>query len=221
MEEKSNQKPKKDKHPLLWKYNIILGLVVTVVIAVIGAYALFLAERLAHDYQEQNEATELFKVLSQQLDNRLYRSRRYSAALRQDNKKPAEDVAQRRQLYFDSVSTWSSHFNRNLALLQKYFGKTAAYNLCSEIQWRLECLHRKIKGAQDEKLTEGQYKKVEKKIESLRKKSIDFDFLLINAIQDRKVGRKIRRDKVAAHIDDPYCQKDTCCTLIMNSKQCD
>jgi hypothetical protein len=107
---------------------VILGFVLT---TVLGGFLGYVLQRRswAHQYRVQaaadrrEKATLLFDELSRLLDKRLYRMRRLYWSLgdhrpRQESKESRARMA----AYVAILFEWNDSINRNLALLQSYFG---------------------------------------------------------------------------------------------------
>lgn len=79
--------------------------------------------RVTFEEQERERAVKVFEEISRLLDKRLYRMRlAYWALEREQGGNPSEFAKEQWQRYRDVLLEWNDGINRNLALLQQYFG---------------------------------------------------------------------------------------------------
>lgn len=175
---------------------IVTGFILTTVLG--GALGYFFQRRTwnhQHRVQiadlERSRAVQTFDDVSRILDKRLYRMRLlYSALveLRHDE----ELVAKRMEAYRDVLVEWNDSINRNLALVQRYFGASMRERLdgpigrtAVEIGRSLqESWRRHIEGREpqaDSAATQG-------KLDSLGYLIYQFNLDLIGLIQANNVG---------------------------------
>jgi hypothetical protein len=107
---------------------VILGFLLT---TVIGGYLGYLLQQRSWSHQHRvqaaadrrEKATLLFDELSRLLDKRLYRMRRLYWSLLDDRpRQESEEARARMAAYVAILYEWNDSINRNLALLQSYFG---------------------------------------------------------------------------------------------------
>jgi hypothetical protein len=107
---------------------VILGFLLT---TVIGSYLGYLLQQRSWSHQHRvqaaadrrEKATLLFDELSRLLDKRLYRMRRLYWSLIDDRpRQESEEARARMAAYVAILYEWNDSINRNLALLQSYFG---------------------------------------------------------------------------------------------------
>lgn len=116
---------------------IVAGFFLTTVIG--GALGFFFQQRTwnhQHRVQvaerERVRAVQIFEEVSRILDKRLYRMRLLNWALTSDPY--ADDLAkQRMAAYREVLIEWNDNINRNLALVQQYFGSTMRSRLDNAI----------------------------------------------------------------------------------------
>jgi hypothetical protein len=107
---------------------VILGFLLT---TVVGGYLGYLLQQRSWSHQHRvqaaadrrEKATLLFDELSRLLDKRLYRMRRLYWSLTDDRpSQESEEARARMAAYVAVLYEWNDSVNRNLALLQSYFG---------------------------------------------------------------------------------------------------
>jgi hypothetical protein len=121
---------------------LVLGFVLTTVLG--GAVGYFFQKRAwkhQHDVSlrdsEKAAATKVFEELSVLMDKRLYRMRQLDWRLHPthlpfDRQRADEAMTDYRQVLYE----WNDSLNRNLALVQRYFGKPAKKELEDKIYAR-------------------------------------------------------------------------------------
>jgi hypothetical protein len=107
---------------------VILGFLLTTVVGGFLGYSLQ-QRSWSHQHRVQaaadrrEKATQLFDELSRLLDKRLYRMRRLYWSLLGDRPGgTSEESRARMATYVEILYEWNDSVNRNLALLQSYFG---------------------------------------------------------------------------------------------------
>jgi Tfp pilus assembly protein PilN len=107
---------------------LLVGFVLTSVLG--GALGVLFQRRTwEHQHQVQaadlkrQQASQVFDEISRLLDRRLYRLRLLNWRLQAKAEgKPHTDLDSKMQDYRDALREWNENVNRNLALLQRYFG---------------------------------------------------------------------------------------------------
>jgi hypothetical protein len=118
---------------------VIIGFLLTTVLG--GLLATYLQRQSwSHQFRAQaaaqdiDRATQVFEEVSRLLDRRLYRMRRLYWALCADvDSPPRADAQARMDDYVAVLYEWNDGINRNLALLERYFGSAARDGLDYEI----------------------------------------------------------------------------------------
>ncbi len=91
------------------------------------------AKKLA---EEKNNAMQLFQVMSTDMDNRLYCIRRVYWGI---NDEAGEDeLTQRWMRYSEILYKWNSALNKNLIMVERYFGLKMMKKLKSTLKYKLE-----------------------------------------------------------------------------------
>jgi lipase chaperone LimK len=98
-----------------------------------------------------------------------------------------QEISKREEAYQASVDNWNSNKNKNLALLERYFGthqKTVFFiNISPKfVQYGLEIMNI------SENYNERNSDKYQKEINSLSDIIYKFDFELLNAIKNNEIG---------------------------------
>lgn len=129
---------------------LVAGFLLTTVLG--GMLGTYLQNRSwSHQYaiqaaaEEREKATEIFEEISRLLDRRLYRMRRLYWALEANRERPPSEQAQKRmEEYVGILYEWNDSINRNLALIQRYFGTHRREVFDEKIGARLRDLGQKI-----------------------------------------------------------------------------
>jgi hypothetical protein len=118
---------------------VIVGFVLTTVVGGLLGY-FFQRRSWSHQYRieadarQRDRAVELFDEMSRLLDRRLYRMRRlYWALVNDGDRTPSETSRDRMADYVAVLYDWNDNINRNLALLQRYFGQGMRDRLDNEV----------------------------------------------------------------------------------------
>jgi len=118
---------------------ILLGFLLTTVLG--GFLGVYLQQRSwAHRFkveratEERDRAVQVFEEISRLLDRRLYRMRRLAWTLEREHSRPLSERGQKTLSDYDAVLfDWNDTINRNLALLERYFGNERRDDLDNEI----------------------------------------------------------------------------------------
>ena len=188
----SGEKP---NHKLFGPYHdfiiLITGFVLT---TLVGGYLTQSWQERAADIQreaehlrvEQRAATDVFEELSRLMDKRLYRMRRIHLGM--GNKLSEERMAVRWNAYREVLFEWNENLNRNLALVQRYFGDDARNTLEHKIQGGFIEFGRLLEGGTYPDNVTSRYTHRQTVADSLNNIIYNFDITLIGAIQSGKVG---------------------------------
>jgi hypothetical protein len=95
--------------------------------------------------QERERAVKVFEEISRLLDKRLYRLRQiYWALSRSAESQRKEEMEEKMEEYRAVLYEWNDNVNRNLALMQQYFGPTMRRQLDNEVGGEFVRLGRRV-----------------------------------------------------------------------------
>jgi hypothetical protein len=180
---------------------VVIGFLLT---TVIGGLLGFLFQRRAWSHQhavqvheqERERAVAIFEEVSRLMDRRLYRLRLlfWSLPKRGPGGSEHELATRRLEDYRQVLFDWNDNINRNLALLQQYFGSSFRYSLDHAVGGRfvtlggeVERLWRKEKSTEEE----SSYPPLESAIVELSHMIYFYNIELIKAIQSDSFGKAI------------------------------
>lgn len=135
---------------------------------------------------EQNAATEVFEELSRMMDKRLYRMRRVHNGLGSGFSQ--EKMSERWSTYREVLFEWNENLNRNLALVQRYFGNEHREILEFKIQAGFRHFGQLLSGDSYPDHVNSKYDYRQTVADELNVIIYDFDVALISKIQRGKVG---------------------------------
>ena len=138
------------------------------------------ARLLTQHQSEISRAFDTFENVSRLLDKRLWRARSLVWAS-DDGADPAE-IAQRRTAYRQAVSEWNENLNRNLALVERYFGQKQRGVLEGPISDGLRVVNAELR----DKNVSG--KQQVDRINDLNNNIYKFDVQLVQMVQTGDVG---------------------------------
>ncbi len=139
------------------------------------------SERLLAQHElEVSRAFSTFEDVSRLLDKRLWRARSLVWAAR-DKADPAE-IARRRSAYREAVSEWNENLNRNLALVERYFGQKQRGYLEGRISDGLRTVNTELR---DNSVSS---KQVVDRVNDLNNNIYFFDVQLLQMVQTGDVG---------------------------------
>lgn len=130
---------------------LLLGFVLTSVVG--GALGWFFQNRSwTHQHrvqqrdQERAQAMKVFEEVSSLLDRRLYRMRLvfWSAKRHAEGAASAGALDEARAQYREVVATWNDNLNRNLALVETYFGGATRHRLEDDIYEEFSAIGRAL-----------------------------------------------------------------------------
>jgi len=151
----------------------------------------YFKNRVKLQEEEQKVATNIFEQISTVMDKRLYRSRLWF--WRMESNESPEEIYKYLNQYRLVLYEWNDNLNRNLALIQRYFGKDLKIHFLNEINDKFGSI-----GSDLEKMYKGSFKddilEIDKKMDSLNITIYKFNVALITLIQNRKIGT-FRDDK--------------------------
>lgn len=130
---------------------------------------------------EIKAATSIFENVSKLMDKRLYRMRRVSMGI--GNEKNSNELNQRWDIYREALFEWNESLNRNLAMVQMYFGEDARLFLEKDIQLGFISYGRMLENSKN-----NGYKDRLQKADDLNNKIYNFDLWLIGKIQKGQIG---------------------------------
>lgn len=146
--------------------------------------------------RERDRAVAIFEEVSRLLDKRLYRARLLHWRLREDRDEDDDErLASAMAGYREVLTEWNDGINRNLALLQQYFGERIRADFDNNLGARFvqvgKSLERRwahrddLGGRDDERLQIGS------KLDEVANVVYYFNLKLIRSIQAGEVGRAI------------------------------
>jgi hypothetical protein len=166
---------------------VVVGFLLTTVVG--GLFGYLLQQRAwTHQYRVGAAATrrerslELFDELSRLLDKRLYRMRRWYWSLDRDRENGArsEDSDDRRAEYVAVLYEWNDSINRNLAMLQSFFGSEPRRQLDEVIGAEFRQLGADLETMWDDATFGGQ--NFDRRFRDLENLIYEFNVRLINSI---------------------------------------
>lgn len=171
---------------------IVAGFLLTTVLG--GLLATFLQNRSwSHQYaiqsaaKENEKAVEIFEEVSRLLDRRLYRMRRLYWALDADGLRPPSRQTQKRMDdYVTVLYEWNDSINRNLALIERYFGTRSREVFDHQIGAQMRELGQRIERLWlDHKIQPETGEEFETAFTDLGKGIYNYNLQLLEAIQRR------------------------------------
>jgi hypothetical protein len=158
----------------------------TIVGGILAAFFQYLVARRSAEDQlhlaDLSTATEVFNEVSRSTDKRLYRTRRLLWSRRASANEA--EILTRRQLYDSSVQEWNESLNRNYALVERSFGRSARYFLENQISATFRCLSEEL-GRPNANLDN-----IEKEIDAFNPLVYRFNYVLSGSLQRGDVGSK-------------------------------
>lgn len=139
------------EHKLFGRYNelvlLVLGFALTGVLGTIVSQNIqdrsWRFQREAeHRDRETDAATKVFDEVSRLMDRRLYRTRQVLWALQRNL--PDADTDQKWSDYRTVLYEWNDNLNRNLALVERYFGDEMRGQLEGDIHYSLRSIGDKL-----------------------------------------------------------------------------
>jgi len=175
-------------------HDVILLLLGFVLTTLVGGYLTQSWQARADEFQreaehrrsEQQAASRVFEEVSRLMDRRLYRMRRLHNGL--EGRARADEMAQRWDSYREVLFEWNENLNRNLALMQRYFGDGARDTFEFRINEGFRELGTLLEGGPYPEDGRSQYQVRQEKADSLNNVIYDFDVELISSIQTGEIG---------------------------------
>jgi hypothetical protein len=161
---------------------------------IVGGYlgAKYQERAWAHDlaakrYDAQlDAASKVFDDISRLLDRRLYRARTLLWAYK--GSEDEEEIQLRRKEYREVVEDWNGSLNRNLVLVERYFGPSLRAELEGDIAKGFKDIHNALdayrKNPEPAKLAE-----LERQIDSFNPTIYGFNLELLEHIQNGDIGQ--------------------------------
>ena len=140
--------------------------------------------------QERILATKVFESISSLMDKRLYRMRQLNWKIRNDTVS-AEALEEAMNSYRDVLYEWNDNLNRNLALVQCYFGKDARKFLEGTLYEKFREIGSFLEQGYLDKISTGDiavFKKNKSNISELRDDVYKLNVKMIELIQKSEVG---------------------------------
>lgn len=131
--------------------------------------------------QEQQAATKVFEEISRLMDKRLYCMRLLHTGL--VAKVHPEKMEKRWNAYREVLFEWNDNLNRNLALIQRYFGYDERYLLLHEIIPRFIKFGARLENFQKQDSSPETFHDLLEMADELNNWIYNFDIILIESIQ--------------------------------------
>ena len=175
-------------------HDIIILLVGFVLTTLVGGYltqswqtrSARIQREAEHKRTEQAAATRLFEELSRLMDKRLYRMRRVHNGL--GSNVSGEKMQKRWDSYREVLFEWNENLNRNLALVQRYFGYGPRDILENQIQAGFIELGQLLEGSGYPNKGVTKYQHRQAVADDLNNIIYSFDINMITSIQDGDIG---------------------------------
>jgi hypothetical protein len=181
---------------------LVLGFVLTTVVGgVLGYYFQRRTWDANRRESERSAAADVFDGISRGMDERLYRMRLVYWGLRSGDK---ERIAAAMTEYRATLVKWNDNLNRNLALVQRYFGREiwaflsgVLYEEFAIIGRHLEDWHRRRENRELESAHEARLFVTGRRLQALGNDIFELNGLMIAMIQRGEVGLylKARKDE--------------------------
>ena len=169
---------------------LVIGFALTSVLG--GALGWFFQNRSwSHQHrvqqrdQERVQAMKVFEEVSSLLDQRLYRMRLVFWAAKRGS---TEALDEARARYRDVVTTWNDNLNRNLALVETYFGGATRHRLEDDIYEEYSAIGRAL----EQYVRDGgtpEDSPIGRRLSWLGRQVYDFNVSALDLLQTDRVGR--------------------------------
>ena len=169
---------------------LVIGFALTSVLG--GALGWFFQNRSwSHQHrvqqrdQERVQAMKVFEEVSSLLDQRLYRMRLVFWAAKRGS---TEALDEARARYRDVVTTWNDNLNRNLALVETYFGGATRHRLEDDIYEEFSAIGRAL----EQYVRDGgtpEDSSIGRRLSWLGRQVYDFNVSALDLLQTDRVGR--------------------------------
>jgi len=130
---------------------------------------------------EMTTTIEVFEKISQLLDRRLWHTRRLIWA--SERGATAEQLLERRIAYEEAVDEWNVNLNRNLALVERYFGQDARHDLEFEVAPAFQRIHAALATERKTPIAE-----LKKQAEAINELLHPFNRKLLSKTQERRTA---------------------------------
>ncbi len=163
---------------------IVIGAVGTAIAGYFQNRAWKYKQREEQKVKEVGTALELFKRISEKMDVRLYSMRRAAWSVGE------EDQQEKREQYQKTLYNWNETLNRDIALIERYFGQKKSERFEQQISWKFVELGRKLGEMyrKTETISEEQTNKFNEAADKLQVEIRKFDVDLIRSLQREEVG---------------------------------
>lgn len=178
--------------------------------SIVGASLAAYFQNRSWDYQDMDRsrsseraaATNVFEDVSKLMDKRVYRMRRLNWKLRDSNENSKQEAEEAMKSYRQVLYEWNDVFNRNRALVLRYFGsRTTSGNfgkvhqgfknagLCLEEYYHVRAGGRDSPEGRDRQCpTKAEYDAIDGMLEKLEEEIYKCNLELIRQIQEGEVG---------------------------------
>jgi len=187
---RANQKPS----ALFGRYHelglLLIGFVLTTFLGSLLSYVYqqrsWEHEHLAKRYDAQVEsASQAFDEISKLLDRRLFRAKTLMWAYMGEEE--GEEIQLRRREYREVVDEWNGTLNRNLALLERYFGKEMQEEFENKIGAEFRSIHKTLNAYRKHPDPQA-LRDLETRIEKFNPVIYIFNVRMLDCIQKGTVG---------------------------------
>ena len=169
--------------------DLIIFLVGFVMTSIVGSYVTFEFQNRSwknqHEVEiidyEREQSVKVFVEISSIMDNRLYRMRKvfWSKKFKVDQ----IIYNSRKQDYEEILDLWNSNINKNLALLERYFGKKNRIFFETQIHYKFVSLTDDIAELIPEESTDSDFRHIEYEIDKLNSLIYKFDQKILHSIK--------------------------------------
>lgn len=138
---------------------------------------------------EAKAATKIFEETSKMSDKRLYRMRKLCWTM--SYKRPEWSVQEQMDNYRKMLFEWNDNFNRNRALIQRYFGEDVKNEFTDVVHQGMKEAGSKLEDyyyATDEDRKNMDIEKIDDDLDEIERRVYDLNLKMIDMIHDKKVG---------------------------------
>ncbi len=116
------------------------------------------------------------------MGKRYYHSIHYTDAIKNKKTISSREFTQYKKLYYEALFNWNENLQRNLALLQRYFGNKISNHFEQEIQPSFRIVHTELVKKNPD------YNLIQLQLDKLSSLVYNTDFLMTKLLQAGKVG---------------------------------
>jgi hypothetical protein len=169
---------------------LLTGFVLTTVFGTLLGY-LYQQRSWEHDHRAKQydaqvaSASQAFDEISKLLDHRLFRAKTLMWAYMGEEE--GEEIQLRRREYREVVDEWNGTLNRNLALLERYFGKEIQEEFENRIGAEFRFIHKTLNAYRKHPDPEA-LRELETRIEKFNPVIYTFNVRMLDCIQKGTIG---------------------------------